>query len=387
MITILIFIAVLAVLVLSHEFGHFITARKNGIKVEEFGFGFPPRLIGIHRDSSKKYKIVWGTKNVHAEISQSQSEPGTVYSLNLIPLGGFVKIKGEDAGGAGSNDPDSFLVKKVWQKSVVLLAGVVMNILVAFVLLSFGYMVGIPQVVGDQNATKQPINVELQILQLIPDKPAAAAGLKEGDVILKIDAINKPSLTQFQEYVDAHKNTTVTVLIKRGSEQFEKKIQPIVYADTGKGGIGVAVAQIGLVRYVWYSAIWEGAKSTWFATKEIVIAFALLLKGLFTGANVAGSVSGPVGVAKMTGQVARLGFSYLIQFTALLSLNLAVLNVLPIPALDGGRLLFVIIGAVRRKAVSVKVEQIAHMIGFLTLMFLVLLITLRDVGVFARLFH
>lgn len=383
LVTILIFIAVLAVLVLSHEFGHFIVARRAGIKVEEFGFGFPPRLFGVHRitkpDGTKQWRVVWGSKNVHQELAQSEHVPGTVYSLNLIPLGGFVKIKGEDAVGEGANDPDSFVVKKVWQKASVLVAGVAMNVLVAIILLSVGFMVGMPQITDDADATRVT-NAELQILEVLADKPAYQAGLLEGDVILKIDNLEKPTLKQFQDYVDAHKDSEVTLYISRGAERFEKKIHPIVYPDTGKGGVGIKAAQIGLVSYPWPTAIWKGIQNTWYALKEIVFAFGYLIKGLFTGADVADSVSGPVGVAKLTGQVARLGFSYLIQFTALLSLNLAVLNILPIPALDGGRLLFVIISGVRGKPVSPKAEQVAHFVGFALLMLLVIVITARDIG-------
>ncbi len=382
MFTLLIFIAVLAVLVLSHEFGHFIVARKSGIKVDEFGFGFPPRLAGIRRlkkiGSKHRWEIVWGHKKATAAAETSEEVPGTLYSLNLLPLGGFVKIKGEN--GAPTADHDSFAAKKIWQRALVIAAGVLMNIVLAAALLSVGFMVGFPQAAG--GATGSEVQGQrLEIIQVLPGKPAEAAGLKSGDAIVRINDLVNPQPEDFRNYINTHRNEDVTVTIERGKETFTKKIHPIVYEDTGRGGLGVAVAEVGFVRYPWYKAIYHGIRATGTYLKEIVIAFAYLFKGLFTGAGFGGAVSGPVGVAVMTGEVARMGFGYLIQFTALLSLNLAVLNILPIPALDGGRLLFIIINAIRRRPVAPKYEQIAHTIGFVLLMLLVVAVTIKDLGI------
>ena len=383
MFTLFVFIAVLAILVLSHEFGHFIVARKSGIKVDEFGFGFPPRLVGIRRlkkaGSKHKWQIIWGHKKTTAAAEMSEYTPGTLYSINLIPLGGFVKIKGED--GSDATDHDSFAAKKVWQKALVIVAGVLMNVVVAAVLLSVGFMVGLPQI--SEGAPAGSVrDQQLQIIQVLPGKPAEAAGFKIGDVIVSVGNLKEPEPDTFREYINTHRDEDITVTIKRGSEIITKKIHPIIYEDTGKGGLGVAIAEVGLVRYPWYRAIYYGILATGVYLKEILFAFALLIKGLFTGSGVEGGVSGPVGVAVMTGQVARMGVSYLLQFIALLSLNLAVLNILPIPALDGGRLLFIVIRAVTRRPVAVKYEQLIHTVGFILLMLLVIAVTVKDLGSF-----
>ena len=377
MFTLFIFIAVLAILVLSHEFGHFIVARKNGIRVDEFGFGFPPRILGVRRykeNSRSRWKFVWG----HPKDEMTGVKP-TLYSFNLIPLGGFVRIEGENATEPGADDADSFLTKKVWQKASVLVAGVFMNILVAAVLLSVGYMVGLPETA---DSGRSLVNQRLHIVQVLPGKPADQAGFIIGDLVLQVGELSNPRLTQFQEYVYNHQDQEITVVLERNDEQIIQKITPRFMDETGQAGIGVAMAEIGLAKYPWYKAIYHGVAATGFYLKEIIIAFALLIKGIFTGSGVGEAVSGPVGVAVLTGQVARLGIVYLIQFMALLSLNLAVLNILPIPALDGGRLFFVLLGKITRRSLTPRLEQTIHAIGFVLLMLLVVVVTVKDVGVF-----
>lgn len=378
MASLLYFLAVLAILVVSHEFGHFIFAKKTGMGVHEFGFGFPPRFLGIQfkKGDRKKWRLVWGNR----DLDETDEEYGTVYSLNWLPLGGFVKIKGEN--GEDAVDQDSFAAKKFWQKSLVLCAGVMMNVVLAFVLLTIGYIVGLPQNVDNMADVSRVSDRRIEILQTLPGKPAEAAGIQAGDVVLQVGDLQNPRLKQMQEYVDTHKNEQILVRVKRNDQIIDKKIQPVVYNDTGKGGLGIAIAEVGNVRYPFFSAIWQGAKTTVWYLKEIIVAFYLLLKGLFAGHGVGEAVSGPVGVAVMTGRVAKLGWIYLIQFAAMLSLNLAVFNILPIPALDGGRQLFLIIAKLRGKAVSQKLEQIFHTIGFALLMLLVLVVTIRDLANF-----
>ncbi len=379
MITLLIFLAVLSILVLSHEYGHFITARKNGIKVEEFGFGFPPRLFGVRRVSAngkKRWQIVWG-KSTEADTAEYA---GTLYSVNIIPLGGFVKIKGETAGAQKAGDSDSFATKRAWQKMLVLSAGVIMNILVAIVLFSIGFMVGVPQTLDNWADVSAVPDHHVQILGVLPGSPAELARLQAGDQIIKIDALARPRLAELQSYVDSRREGEIQFTIQRGNEQVQSTIKPTVNPDSGKGVIGVAITEVGTVRYPWYRAIGEGVKLSFVSLGQIFSGFYELIHNLIVGKGVGSAVSGPVGVAVMTGEVARMGFTYLIQFVAILSLNLAVLNILPIPALDGGRLLFVIIEAVLRRPVKAKIEETAHFVGFAALMLLVVVITVRDVG-------
>lgn len=363
---------------MSHEFGHFIVARRNGIGVEEFGFGFPPRILGIRRistENGKKWQVIWRKKQLKETLAH---HTGTIYSVNLIPLGGFVRIKGEHIEEQGAHDPDSFLVKKTWQKAAVIAAGVLMNVLVATVLLSISYMVGMPQVAEGENVP----NSVLKVVQVFPDRPAAAAGIQPGDNILQINGVKNPSVQNFQNYVNDHRNEEITFVVEQGGKTVEKKIRPAQLPDTDRAGIGVALVSVGTVKYSWYKAIYEGVVSTGEYLLMIFTGFWVLLKGLFGGSAPAGSVAGPVGVAVLTGQAAQLGLAYLLQFTAILSLNLAVLNILPIPALDGGRLFFIVWNRLFRRPVPPRIEQVIHTVGFMLLMFLVVLITVQDLNIF-----
>ncbi len=374
MLTLLVFIAILAVLVLSHEWGHFIVARLNKIGVEEFGFGFPPRLIGIRRLKNKKgWEWVFGNKEV-------TPDPATLYSINLIPLGGFVRIKGEDGDADVAAEADSFVSKKPWQKASVLLAGVIMNALLAVILLSVAYMIGLPEALAPGQAV--PAGANLQIVQVVAGMPAASAGIQPGDVIEQVDNLQHPTVTDLQQYVETHKNSLISLTFERGQQLLTVKLHPAIYPDTGKGGIGVALTEVVMLRYPWYQAAYHGTITTGVYFKETILAFWYLIKGLFSGVGVASEVSGPVGVAVMTGEAVHLGAVYVLQFMALLSLNLAILNALPIPALDGGRLLFVIINKIRRQAVAARTERLVHAISFAVLMLLVLAITIHDVGTF-----
>lgn len=382
MITLVIFIAVLAVLVLSHEAGHFFVARKSGMKVYEFGFGFPPRAFGWYKDpTTKKIKFV-GNKY------EAKNCPATLYSVNWLPLGGFVSIKGEDG---QDTAPDSFQMKGFWPKAAVIVAGVVMNVILAGFLFSFGYLFGMPQITQDLSPQAKVENRSVEILQVMAGKPAAEAGLQEGDTVIKIGELDSPRLKEMQDYVNIHKNESISVSIKRGEEIITKEIKPFVYEDTGKAGIGVAIAELGTVSYPWYSSFYYGFKDAFVMFGNIAAAFFDFIKGLFVGTSSAGEVSGPVGIAVMTGKVAKLGFIYLLQFTAVLSLNLAFINILPIPALDGGRLLFLILNRINKKLAPAKFEQVANSLGFLLLMGLILIVTIKDLtafkGLFANLVH
>jgi len=257
-----------------------------------------------------------------------------------------------------------------------------MNIILAIVIFSFGFMIGLPQSVDGLDDSVTVKDRQLQIMQVLPDMPAGKAGLKAGDVIVKLDEVETPRLKQMQDYVDKNKAKEIDIRIKRGDEVFNKKITPTVYKDTGKGGFGIAITEVGIIKYPWYRAIYEGFILTFLYLKAILFAFYFIIKGLIVGTGVSSAVSGPIGIAVMTGQIAKLGIHYLLNFTAVLSLNLAILNILPIPALDGGRLVFLIIGKAFKKNIAMKYEQIAHSIGFILLMLLILVITVKDIGRF-----
>jgi regulator of sigma E protease len=349
--TLVIFTAVLSVLVFVHEFGHFITAKKAGIKVEEFGFGFPPRAVGIKRGE-------------------------TIYSLNWIPLGGFVRIKGET--GEHSRDKDSFGHKGFWTKTLVLTAGVIMNFLLAWVLLSFGYLIGLPQVIDGLPAAARVRDAKIQVVSVLKGSPADEAGLQPGDTVLSLDGQTPLEIQDVQEYTASREGLPVRLEFARNGELVTQEAAPRKLRDTGRPALGVALVKTGLVSYPWYLAPVRGMSATLSFTREIIASFASVIADLVSRREVGVEFSGPVGIAVATAQVADLGFRYLLQFTALLSVNLAIINVLPIPALDGGRLLFIIIGGLRGRAVGRKLETAAHNIGFILLMILVLVVTYRD---------
>ncbi|MEI6528820.1 MAG: RIP metalloprotease RseP [Candidatus Falkowbacteria bacterium] len=381
LLTIVIFVLVLSVLVFGHEFGHFFTARRFGVKAEEFGFGFPPRGIGIYKNKHGKWRFVFGNRSVEsletAEDSSLHPAPkSTVYSLNWLPLGGFVKIKGEN--GEGENDKDSFAYQKIWKRIVILSAGVIMNVLLAWVLFSVGYMIGMPQstdTIGKGAIVSEP---KVMIATVMPNSPASAAGLKEGDAILRINNEAVGSEKSLQDEVAKNDGVVTNLSVKRADKEISISVTPAA-KDGGRATMGVAIFAAGLVRYPFFPALIEGAKTTTWMIQQIFVAFFNLFKDIFAGQKVGDQFAGPVGIATITGQAARLGFSYLLQFTALLSLNLAVINILPLPALDGGRILFLLIEKIKGKPVKREVEAVIHNIGFLLLIALILFITYRDI--------
>lgn len=413
---ILVFVLILGLLIFVHELGHFVCARKFGVRAEEFGFGFPPRILGWQRDKNGKLKFFLRHK---APFEEKEKDPednnkdiyinngGTIYSLNLIPIGGFVKIKGEM--GESPDDTDSFANKTAGKRSIILAAGVIMNILLAVVLLTFGLMIGLPQIIDEATPPSAIIKEEkIQISFIQKESPAQEAGLKSGDVILSVDENKFTAIEQIQDYISSKKDGEVEVkiqrlsvgdklgvledkeereLINQESGVFAKKIKVLSMAglfpdegyDDSAGGIGIAMAKTGFVSFPWYEALWRGPILTgnWF--KEIVLAFYYLFKTLIISHKASMDVAGPVGIAVLAKEVTKLGFVYILQFAALLSINLALINGLPIPALDGGRLFFILIEKIRRKPINQKLEVAMHNVVFILLIVLMLLITYRDI--------
>ncbi len=395
MITLIVFIAVLALLVLVHEAGHFFVARRAGVRVDEFGFGFPPRLFGIYRDPETKKFVALGPRQSQKLLSHDHRAdeppeakhapyhefPATVYSINSLPLGGFVKIKGEE--GQHKDDRDSFAHKKPWVRALILSAGVLMNAALAAVLLSVGFMVGIPAILGGELPSgAQVFNQKTEIIEVLSGGPASAAGVLIGDIVVNVNG--EPVANQkeaFEHLSAASRAGDVQLDVRRGATMTSLVMTPTVITEIGRPGIGVALADTALVRLSWYRAIPEGIIATGTFFVEILRAFGTIIANAFRGVPVADQLSGPVGIAVMTGQAARLGFSYLLQFTAVLSLNLALVNIVPIPALDGGRLLFVAIEKIRRgKTVPKGVERALHAAAFALLLFLVMIVTVRDIS-------
>ncbi|MBD3248067.1 RIP metalloprotease RseP [Candidatus Falkowbacteria bacterium] len=370
--TIISFIIVLSLLVFVHELGHFISARKFGVKTEEFGFGLPPRIWGFYKSKSGKWKHVKGGQ-------EADDAADTVYSLNWLPIGGFVKIKGED--GFEDGEKDNVNNKPVWQRMIIMSAGVFMNIVLAAVLFSIGFMFGLPQGVDDIDERAIVSEEKVQIVEVLPESPAEEAGLKMADAILSVNGIKIDSDTDLQDITHANIDQELSYEVMRGNEKMQLKITPRANEE-GKGEIGIAIINTGLVRYPWYLAVWKGLKTSIIMVWLIIVAFYELIKGIFVGQGVPASISGPVGIAVLAGQFAEMGFVYLLQFTALLSINLAVINFLPFPALDGGRVIFLLIEKIKGSPIKREVEAVIHNTGFLLLLLLILVVTVRDVSKF-----
>ncbi len=352
LLTIIVFIIVLGILVFVHELGHFFTARKLGIGVEEFGLGFPPRVFGFRKN-------------------------GILYSINLIPIGGFVKIKGES--GEHEEDSDSFINAPIWKRSMVLLAGVFMNWTLAFVLISIGYIIGLPAMLDNSNSSANIKDPKIQIIEVYKNSGAYDAGLKVGDFIDSVDGKNFIKIEDLQNYLSSKEDKKFIFTLSRNNDKIniESQARKIPEFDN-KEAVGIGMVSSGIVSYPWYRAPIEGAKTTAIVSYRICEAIVGLIGDLFKGKG-SDEVSGPIGVAVFTGKAINMGWIYVLQFMALLSINLAIINILPFPALDGGRILFLIIEKIRRKKNNQKIEAIIHNIGFSLLMVLIVLVTYKDI--------
>lgn len=368
MLTVILFLVVLSVLVLIHELGHFLAARFFGVKAEEFGFGFPPRALGFVREKGK-----W--KRVGANDTKEYAN--TIWSINWLPLGGFVRMKGEEG---TAMDVDSFNSKPKYARAIILAAGVIMNWLLACVILTVGLMVGIRGDLSGLPSQAQVRDRAVEFVNILPSSAAAEADIRLGDHLIRVDGREITDVEQAQAVIkeEAEKTAQLQVEIRRKEELKTVQVTPKTIESLGRKGIGVAMADTGKISFPWYRAVPEGITLTARYTWMIVVGFFDLVRNIIVGKSVGADVSGPVGIAVMTGKIAEQGVWPLLSFAALLSLNLAVINFLPIPALDGGRFLFLAIEAIRRRKASLKLEAAIHRIGFLFLIGLVLLVTLRD---------
>lgn len=359
LITILVFIIILSVLVLIHELGHFLVAKKFGIKVEEFGFGFPPR--------------VWGKR-----IGE------TLYSINALPIGGFVKLYGEDEAGSGrikksvvrsqKSEVDdihrAFFARPIWQRALVVLAGVTMNFLLAVVIVTYLFTFeGVPT----------PGN-KIVISEVIKSSPAQISGLMKGDFVEKIGNVQiKDSQTLITE-TRKHLGEEIKIAIKRGDESRVIKVIPRKIFPEGQGPIGVAISQnISLQKYPFPKSLYYGTRQAINDSVLTVVGFKNVLIDIFTRFTVPAGVAGPIGMAQLTGEFVKMGPGAVLSLMYVLSLSLAVLNFLPIPALDGGRFFFILVEALTRRKVNARFEAYAHMIGIVLLLAFMALVSYKDI--------
>ncbi len=362
--SVLIFFIILSMLVIVHELGHFLVARYFGIRVDEFGLGYPPKARHLFR---------W---------------QGTNFTLNWLPFGGFVKIYGEDydlsqpspslgEGGGEVNKPnDSFQNKNRAIQASVLAAGVFFNFLFAWLLISMGLISGLPAPVGLSFPVENPQTV---ITTILPNSPAAEAGLKSGDAIISIN--NAPLSPEEAALVIARSTGVLNFAVARGENVTHKIVTPREGIIAGQKAVGISMELIGTAKLSFLQAIKEGGKIAWGLERATAEALGIFIKQAVTGKANLASVTGPVGLVGMVGDATELGWGYLLSFTALISLNLSIINLLPFPALDGGRLLFVMIEAVSRRRIPAKIFNAVNAAGFAFLIFLMILVTLHDVRV------
>lgn len=371
MITILLVIMVLSFLILIHELGHFLAAKKQGIAVEEFGLGLPPRIIGLRR-KDRRLEFVSGKQEL-------EKGGPTVYSLNWIPVGGFVRIKGES--GEKDKERDSFASRGFTQRSMVVLMGVFANVFLTAILFFLGFAVGLPQVIGEQISPSATItNRQIEILSVLPDSPAQKAGIKSGDTILSLEGETSFSIDWFKKQISQRTGQETHLTIRRQNETIIFTAVPEVLKEIGQAGIGIGLAEVGTVRYPIGLALVKGVTTTGLLVKMILQAFGGIIHDLILGKKITADIAGPVGIAVLTGQAVQMGWIYLLQFVAIFSINLAILNALPFPALDGGRFLFLLLERFRGRPISRKIELAVHNAGFVLLLLLVLLVTYRDIA-------
>src|SRR3989344_3478636 len=375
--SIILFLIILLVLIVAHEFGHFIAAKKAGVRVDEFAIGFPPKIFSWVRGETK-------------------------YSINLLPFGGFVKIFGEDPDDeslTGADRARSLTSQPRWIQAWVVLAGVLFNFVLAWILFSFGFLIDMTTPVDGAPKGAKFENVALTITQVLKDSPAYKVGLKVGDKIVEIGTANEtPNSTPLtpeserssyltpepvRKFIETHGDQKLAIIYKEAgtSDGVVKAalLMPISGIVKDKPAIGVSFEMIGVAKLPIYLAVWEGGKQTIFVTELTVKGLYGLVKKAVVGEADIKSLTGPVGIVGLVGTASSFGFSYLISFVALISVNLAVLNFLPFPALDGGRAFFILIESVIRRPIPPKFLNIVNALGFIFLIGLMLVVTYHDI--------
>jgi regulator of sigma E protease len=340
--TLVAFFFVLAIVVIAHELGHFATAKACGVKVEEFGIGYPPRIMAV------KYGE-------------------TEYSLNWVPLGGFTKMAGEE-------DPKierSLASKSVGQRLIVLSAGSFMNFILPFLLLAIAYMIPHDIVVGD-----------VSVAEVVASSPAEAAGIQAGDIILEINGKPINNTADVSRYIQLSLGNEMTILLQHSDGTTEEvTVVPRWNPPEGQGSVGFAIKTENAIVEKRSDNPWVAFKNGTTEAFETLVLFKNGILSLFIGTSSATELVGPVGIAQITGEVAQAGISPLLEWTAFFSLNLAIINLLPLPALDGGRIIFVLLEWIRGgKKVSPETEGKIHFIGFALLIMLMVAVTFQDIG-------
>jgi regulator of sigma E protease len=342
-ISIVAFVVILVILVIAHELGHFMTAKARGVAVLEFGLGFPPRIWGIKRGE-------------------------TLYSINALPLGGFVKLAGEE-------DPNvnrSLAGKGYGTRILVLSAGSLMNIILPVILFSIAFMV-------PHSIATAPVTIE----NVAPNSPAAQAGIQAGDTILSINGNQVINSGDMRRWIQLNLGKEMTMTLRRAdSNEYTIKVIPRWKPPAGQGATGIVIAPLTQDPVITSRSepFWKAVPMGVTECYQTLVLFKNEIIHWIIGTTTP-QVTGPVGMAQLTGEVAQSGFSPLLEFAAFISINLGIVNILPLPALDGGRIAFVLLEMVRRgKRVTAKTEGLIHLVGFVLLIGLMLLVTFGDIS-------
>lgn len=346
--TLILFVLTFTAIIAVHEFGHYLTARLLGMKVLEFAFGFPPRIAAWRKG-------------------------GIDYSINAIPFGGFVRILGQDDFAIrqqGEGEPGSFTSKPWWMQAVVLVAGVTMNLVLALVVLTAAFALGTTAPTG-----------QVRISEVKPGSPAEAAGLRADDIIRKVDDRDVSSSRDLVVYTREHRGLEITLVVDRNGRPLPPiKATPRRDPPEGEGPLGIALED---VLAPVSGGLPQAFGNAWSLSTEIVRQIAALPGQLLAGRDVSPDgppqIGGPIEIYRVTAQVSQFGFAAVLRLIGVLSINLAVLNIIPFPALDGGRLLFVLIGGIFQRRLSPQVEAAVHAVGFVMLLLLIVLVSIADI--------
>lgn len=355
---ILIFIIVIVALIVVHEFGHFVVAKLSGMRVDEFGLGYPPRAVTIAKRGE------------------------TSYTLNWLPFGGFVKIFGEDG---GEKNPRAFSERPRILQALVLIAGIAMNLIFAYALITSALIIGTPRALSQEELVNAS-NAELMVSGVMPGTPAAIGGLLSGDAIISAkDSVGQWSSVDpksFRAFVAESGGSAITLNIKRnGKEQVivATPVAGVAKSDPSRYALGVEVATVGVVPVSIIAAITEGASLTWSAISLTAVGLWHFFYGVLTLSADLSQVAGPIGIAGAVGTASAQGFGDLFSIMAIISINLALINLIPIPALDGGRLLFVIIESIIRRPIKASAARAINTVGFVFLILLMVVVTAHDI--------
>lgn len=351
--TVIIFLIVLAVLVFVHELGHFLFAKWSGIRVDAFALGFGPKLF-------------------------SWTKGETTYRLNLIPFGGYVKIFGENPDDKSLNGPDSarsFVHKNRFRQVAVLFAGVLFNFVFAWLIYVSVFTTGITVSTQEfADYSKYFKNERVIILEIKDGSPAEKAGLKIGDVPLDFKSVK-----ELQDTIASGQGKPFSLKYLRDNKAEQVLVTPVKGIIDDKYAIGIAMNEVADANLPFLSSVWIGLQYTGIMIHQTAFGLFYFVTDIFRGHADFSSVAGPIGIAGIVGSAADVGFTYLLMITALISINLGVINLIPFPALDGGRILFVLIEGIIRRPIPAKFTNTVNLVGFALLMLLMVVVTFKDV--------